>query len=65
MNTDRHRILIVDDDAGGRRLTRAALVRGVGSIWAAAYTALVVPRSTAIRAPASRTAEAAGSQLPN
>jgi diguanylate cyclase (GGDEF)-like protein/PAS domain S-box-containing protein len=27
MNTDRHRILIVDDDAGGRRLTRATLVR--------------------------------------
>ncbi len=27
MNTDRHRILIVDDDAGGRRLTRATLLR--------------------------------------
>ena len=27
MNTDRHRILIVDDDAGGRRLTRATLMR--------------------------------------
>ena len=27
MNADRHRILIVDDDAGGRRLTRAALQR--------------------------------------
>ncbi len=27
MNTDRHRVLIVDDDAGGRRLTRATLVR--------------------------------------
>ena len=27
MNTDRHRILVVDDDAGGRRLTRATLTR--------------------------------------
>ena len=27
MNTDRHRVLIVDDDAGGRRLTRATLMR--------------------------------------
>jgi PAS domain S-box-containing protein len=27
MNTERHRILIVDDDAGGRRLTRATLLR--------------------------------------
>ena len=36
-----------------------------GSIWAAANTALVVPRSTAIREPASRTAEAAASLLLN
>ena len=27
MNTERHRILIVDDDVGGRRLTRATLMR--------------------------------------
>jgi hypothetical protein len=44
---------------------RAALERWAGSIWAAANTALVVPRSTAIREPASRTAEAAASLLLN
>jgi PAS domain S-box-containing protein len=42
MNTDRHRILIVDDDTGGRRLTRATLMRAGFDVSEAADGALAL-----------------------